>query len=936
MRATLTVARAELRGLFRSPTALLFLLSFLGANLFYVFGWQRFLARGLADVRPMFDGLPLLLVFLVAAVTMRAWAEERRGGTLEVLLTLPVPTASLVLGKYLAGLALVAIALALTTPLPLSVSLLGPLDWGPVIGGYVAALGLGSAYLALGLWVSAQTDNQVVALLVTLLAGTLAWLVGSDAVVALWPASIAQVLEALGTGARFDSIERGVLDLRDVAYYAALTVAFLAFNGIVLERQRLDRDGARGRRRSRSLMALGGLVAANAALLVAWLSPVTAARFDLTENQDFTLSPVTEQVVADLQEPVRVRALLSQRTHEALLPLIPTLTDLLHELEVAGEGKVFVEVLDPSDDEALEVELVEQFGLRPVPFAVADRHSQAVVNAWFHVLLESGSAHEVLSFEDLIDVRFDGTGPDVILRNPEYDLARALRKVGQETQSADVLLASLPEGSTLTAYVTENALPDGFDGTAEAFREVGDELAERSGGRLAFDIVDPSGDDELQARLFEDLGVQALAADLLGTQRFYLHLVLQAGDGVEVLYPRADATPGEVRQSMDAALMRVVPGQRKTVALVTETPQAPQGMPPGYPTPRADYQGLRRVLEERFDVVATDLTDGRVPDTADVVMVAKPGELDDAQRYALDQYLMQGGAVVALAADRDLDAARSLATTEAPDDLKELLQGWGACVGDGLVMATRNAAFPVPVEQTMGGVRLRRVEMMPYPFFPDVRPDAMAQGHPATAGIAAMSVPWASPVSACDGLTEELEATELVWAEGAVDTTGKVQPDPTSMDPSGFRWPSGAPTRQPLALALTGRFPSALAEGTEPPEGMAPPLTEAVAEGRLLVVGSTEIASDIMLNLASQTGSEVHRGNLQLVQNAIDWAVEDTALLGIRSGGAFARVLVPLERSEARAIELGTAGVTGTLALVVLGVARLRRRSIELPLAEVS
>ncbi len=168
------VARKELSGFFASPAAFLFLGAFLGVTLFLFFWVETFFSRNVADVRPLFGWMPLLLIFLVAALSMRAWAEERRGGTLELLLTAPISPSALVLGKFFAGVALVAIALALTLPLPLTVALLGPLDWGPVVGGYVAALALASAYVAIGLWVSSRTDNQIVSLILTaIIAGLL-------------------------------------------------------------------------------------------------------------------------------------------------------------------------------------------------------------------------------------------------------------------------------------------------------------------------------------------------------------------------------------------------------------------------------------------------------------------------------------------------------------------------------------------------------------------------------------------------------------------------------------------------------------------------------------------------------------------------------------------------------------------------------------------
>ncbi len=169
LRKILRIAAKELTGYFSSPAAVLFLAAFLGVTLFMFFWVATFFERNLADVRPLFQWMPVLLIFLVAALTMRAWAEERRAGTLELLLTSPTAPTEHVLGKFLGCLALVLIALALTLALPITVSFLGPLDWGPVIGGYAAAIALAAAYVAIGLWVSCRTDNQIVSLILTVL-----------------------------------------------------------------------------------------------------------------------------------------------------------------------------------------------------------------------------------------------------------------------------------------------------------------------------------------------------------------------------------------------------------------------------------------------------------------------------------------------------------------------------------------------------------------------------------------------------------------------------------------------------------------------------------------------------------------------------------------------------------------------------------------------
>ena len=185
MKRIWVIARKELSAYFGSPMALIFVGAFLVVTLLVFFWIETFFARNLADVRPMFRWMPVLLLFLVAALTMRQWSEEQRVGTLEVLLTLPVRRVELVLGKFLAVMALVALALALTLFLPITTSILGDLDWGPVVGGYLAALLMASAYAAIGLFVSSRTDNQIVSLIVTVLLGGTFFVVGTTGVTGL-------------------------------------------------------------------------------------------------------------------------------------------------------------------------------------------------------------------------------------------------------------------------------------------------------------------------------------------------------------------------------------------------------------------------------------------------------------------------------------------------------------------------------------------------------------------------------------------------------------------------------------------------------------------------------------------------------------------------------------------------------------------------------
>ncbi|GIW72218.1 MAG: ABC transporter permease [Planctomycetota bacterium] len=233
MQTMLAIVKKELRTYFNSPIAYVFLLLFAGVALASFF--QQIWALKQASLRPLFDVLPLILLLVVPALTMRLWSEERKLGTYEVLMTLPVRSIEAVLGKFLASLLLLALALVLTAGAAITVASLGPLDWGPVAGGYAAALFMGAAYLAVGLLVSAATDNQILAFLGALLVCFGLWAVGEEFFLRLWPQPLAETLAVFGTGARFRSIARGVLDLRDLVYYASVVVVCLGANVAILE-----------------------------------------------------------------------------------------------------------------------------------------------------------------------------------------------------------------------------------------------------------------------------------------------------------------------------------------------------------------------------------------------------------------------------------------------------------------------------------------------------------------------------------------------------------------------------------------------------------------------------------------------------------------------------------------------------------------------------
>ncbi|NOY14580.1 MAG: ABC transporter permease subunit, partial [Deltaproteobacteria bacterium] len=369
---TLRVTRKELAGFFASPVAYIFLGSFLLVTLFIFFWSSAFFARNIADVRPLFEWMPLLLIFLVAALTMRMWSEERRMGTIEYLLTLPVSPLQLLIGKFLAGLALLALALLLTLPLALTVNLLGPLDWGPVWGGYLATMFLGAAYLAIGLFLSTRSDNQIVSLISTVLVCGFFYLLGSDLLTGFFGNRTGEILKLFGSGSRFSSITRGVIDLRDLYYYLSLVGVFFSLTLYSLERLRWAKDA--GSRRHKLWGGLTLLLIANLLIGNLWLQQLGQARIDLTEGKIYSLSAASRQYLQQLREPLLIRGYFSAKTHPLLAPLVPRLRDLIEEYQLAGAGRVRAEFVDPQQNPELEAEANQKYNIKPIPFQVADRY----------------------------------------------------------------------------------------------------------------------------------------------------------------------------------------------------------------------------------------------------------------------------------------------------------------------------------------------------------------------------------------------------------------------------------------------------------------------------------------------------------------------------------------------------------------------------------
>jgi len=238
------IFRRELSGYFSTPIAYVFLVIFLVLSGVFTFYLGSFFERGQSDLLPFFAFHPWLYLFLIPALAMRLWAEERKTGTIELLLTLPISTTQAVLGKFLAAWAFTSIALALTFPLWLTVNYLGSPDNGAILAGYLGSLLMAGAFLSIGSCISALTKNQVIAFVISVVTCLVFILSGFPMVLDLFqgwaPQLLVTTISSFSFLTHFDDLSKGVLDLRDLIYFASLMAFWLFANVILLEMKKAD------------------------------------------------------------------------------------------------------------------------------------------------------------------------------------------------------------------------------------------------------------------------------------------------------------------------------------------------------------------------------------------------------------------------------------------------------------------------------------------------------------------------------------------------------------------------------------------------------------------------------------------------------------------------------------------------------------------------
>ncbi len=330
-----SIFKRELQSYFNSPIAYIFIVVFV--MLLNGMFMSNFFLGGNANMRYFFSLIPMILCVFIPAITMRLWSEEKKGNTFELLLTFPMQTYKLVLGKFFAGLTFYFLALVATLFIPIMLFFVGKPDIGPVIGGYLGSLFVGAFFLSLGIFISGLCKDQIVSFVITMMACFLFYFSGIDFMASLvdgWLPGVGSFIKMnFGMTRHFASFQRGVIDNRDILYFAVMTTVFLVLNMFAIE------DRLRPKAKLLFSVAVGVCIAISV-ITNSLFTDVPLGRYDLTENKLYTITESTKKILNGLKAPVMAKVYISPKESmpTALKTLEQDVTDQLDELQVLSGG----------------------------------------------------------------------------------------------------------------------------------------------------------------------------------------------------------------------------------------------------------------------------------------------------------------------------------------------------------------------------------------------------------------------------------------------------------------------------------------------------------------------------------------------------------------------------------------------------------------------
>ncbi len=391
----LLVARRELRGFFDQPTAYVLAVAFLGLGLYLAF--RSLYAMSVASLRPFFDLMPWLLVVFVPAVAMKSLAEERRSRTLEWLVAQPLSEIEIVLGKFLGNWLFVMIALAGTLPMAIGVLVVSEADVGIMVAQYFGAALLIAQMVAIGVWASSMTRNQITAFILGAFICFALVLIGTPIVQIGLPPTIAGWAGQLSVISHFENVARGVVDLRDLLYFGSTCGLFLLLAVAALSQERLSHRSEAFRR-----LRLGTAVIAAAVLVLNLVGGHVRGRLDLTRDDLYTLSGGSREILGELDDVVNLTLFVSDDLPQEIQLIQRDVSDLVADLRGASNGMLNTAEVNPDEGEE-EEDQASSMGVMPIEFNVLRDDGLQVRRGYFGLAVTYADEQEIIPVIDRAD-----------------------------------------------------------------------------------------------------------------------------------------------------------------------------------------------------------------------------------------------------------------------------------------------------------------------------------------------------------------------------------------------------------------------------------------------------------------------------------------------------------------------------------------------------
>jgi len=446
-----TIFRRELATYFNSTIGYIFIVAFLGLNgVMFMLG---FLQYPVAEMRMMFDILPAVLCVFVPAITMRLWAEDRSGNTLELLLTFPMKPVSIVLGKYFASLAFLILALAGTLTIPLMLGSLGDPDGGQIFSSYVGAFLLGASFLAMGLFLSGLVKDQIVAFVLALTACIavflLSWGLVAAAIDDYIPGLGGNLQKVVGATGHYYVFTKGIIEATGIVFFVVWTVVFLVLNGMFME--------LRGRRSAKATFTLAVVLCLAIGMLFnALIADSSLGRFDFTEGRVHTVSEGSAKILSELKVPVQVKYYVTPSCEmpTELKSIERDVLDKLQEMRLVSGGKLEFKPIhmraanvlaktapadeDSNDEKSEEHSLEERMLDKGVqPFSISARRQTGTISEMVYSCI--GVAYKEKSEEIIPQIT------PARLADLEYSLVSTIYRLTREKPATVAMVAPVEQ-----------------------------------------------------------------------------------------------------------------------------------------------------------------------------------------------------------------------------------------------------------------------------------------------------------------------------------------------------------------------------------------------------------------------------------------------------------------------------------------------------------